>query len=219
MDSLWSSLWYDVQVSGKMRIRALAIIAIFLLLIPWIGMLDFDRGNVQVDGIRTSAIIVMTLAVFFSIVSWSALSWASKSIKPAGILLSIITGASLVIPFIQVLGPMAGIFVGVVAGFSAFMLQKRVTDPAKNHPVVIAVITLAAAYLVLILVVLAANQSSHAWDTGSGIGAWSGTAEGIEESGFENVFNNSIGFAYFLAIIPSLMATGFILRGEHERHV
>ena len=200
-----------------MKTSFLAIIAVFLLLIPWVSMLDFDMGNVQVDGIVTSAVVVMTLTVFFSIVSWSVLSWASKSIKPAGILLSIITGASLVIPFIHVLGPMAGVLVGVVSGFSAFMLQKRMADPAKNRSVIIAIITIAAAYMVLILVVLATQSAAS--DAGDGIGSWSGTAEGIEESGFENIFNNSIGFAYFLAIIPSLMATGLILRGEHEHRV
>ena len=86
------------------------------------------------------------------------------------------------------------------------MLQKKMINPAGNVPVVIAVLTLAAAYLALILLVLAA-QSSH-----SGIDSWSGTAEGIEESGFDNIFNNGIGFAYFLVIIPSLAATVLALR-------
>lgn len=190
------------------KILALAAVAAFLLLVPWAGMLDFESDRVQVDGIATSAVIVMALAVSFSMVSWSILSWASKSIKPVGILLSIITGAALVIPFIQVLGPTAGVLVGAVAGFSAFMLQKKTTNPTNNRPAVITYAALAAAYVGLTMLVLAA-QSVH-----DGIGAWSGTAEGIEESGFENIFNNGIGFAYFLAIVPSLVATGVIIRGR-----
>lgn len=193
------------------RIPILAVIAAFLLLVPWAGMLDFNPGRIQVDGIATSAVIVMTLAVLFSMVSWSVLSWASKSITPAGILLSVITGAALIIPFIQVLGPMAAVPVGVAAGFSAFMLQKKAVDPARNRPVMVAAATLAAGYLVLITMVLAA-QGSHVWNAGGGIGSWSGTPEGIEESGFDDVFNNGIGFAYLLVIVPSLAAAGLVLR-------
>ena len=194
------------------RIPILATIAAFLLLIPWVGMLHFDLGRIQVDGIYTTAAISMTLAVFFSMASWWILSRASKDVRSVGILLSIITGASLVIPFIQVLGPMAAVLVGIVAGFSAFMLQKKAADPARNRPVIVAAAALAAAYLALTILVLAA-QSSHTWDAGDGIGAWTGTAEGIEESGFDNIFNSNIGFAYFLAVIPALAVAGLMLRG------
>ena len=194
------------------RIPILATIAAFLLLIPWVGMLHFDLGRIQVDGIYTTAAISMTLAVFFSMASWWILSRASKDVRSVGILLSIITGASLVIPFIQVLGPMAAVLVGIVAGFSAFMLQKKAADPARNRPVIVAAAALAAAYLALTILVLVA-QSSHTWDAGDGIGAWTGTAEGIEESGFDNIFNSNIGFAYFLAVIPALAVAGLMLRG------
>ena len=195
------------------RVPILAIIAAFLLLVPWAGMLDFNQGRIRVDGIATSAVIVMATTVLFSMASWSVLSWASKSIKPAGILLSVIAGAALIIPFIQVLGPMAAVLVGTVAGFSAFMLQKKAADPARNRPSIVAAATLVAAYLALIILVLAV-QGSHAWDTSGGIGSWSGTPEGMEESGFDDVFNNGIGFAYFLVIVPSLAATGLVLRSR-----
>ena len=193
------------------RIPILAVIAAFLLLVPWAGMLDFNPDRIQIDGIATSAVIVMTLAVLFSMVSWSVLSWASKSIKPTGILLSVITGAALIIPFIQVLGPMAAVPVGVAAGFSAFMLQKKAVDPTRNRPVMVAAATLTAGYLILAILVLAV-QGSHVWDASDGIGSWSGTPEGIEASGFDDVFNNGIGFAHLLVIIPSLAATGLVLR-------
>ena len=76
------------------RIPILATIAAFLLLIPWVGMLHFDLDRIQVDGIHTTAVISMTLAVFFSMASWWIISRASKDVRPVGILLSIITGAS-----------------------------------------------------------------------------------------------------------------------------
>lgn len=196
-----------------MRTGFLAIIAVFLLAVPWVGMVEYELDQVQVGGLTTSAAIVMTLAVLFSMVTWSLLSWASKDIRPEGILLSIITGASLAVPFTQVLGPMAAVIVGVVAGFSAFMLQKKMSEPARRRPVAIATVTLAAAYLGLILVVLSA-QSPHVWDSGDGIGSWTGTAEGIEESGFENIWNNSIGFEYFAVTVPVLLSSWLVIRGK-----
>ena len=163
-----------------MKTRTLIIIAVFLVLIPWIHALDYDPYNgIRVDGITISATVVMTLTITFSFISWLLLSWASKNIKAAGIPLSIITGASLILPFMGVLGPMAAIIVGVVAGFVAFMLQKKITDPTQNKSLKIATITVAASYFVLIMLVLAA-QTNVIWDTGNGIGAWTGTPEGME---------------------------------------
>ena len=199
-----------------MKTRLLIIIALFLVLLPWIQGLEFDINNqVMVDGITVSAVTVMTLTVIFSLVSWFLFSWASKNIKISGIPLSIIAAASLVIPFIQVLGPMAGIVVGIAAGFAAFMLQKKITDPAKNHPLIITTVTLVAAYFVLTMMILAA-QTASIWDTGDGIGEWTGTAEGMEKTGFEDISNNNIGFVFFLVIIPSWIITGLVIRGKRK---
>lgn len=176
--------------------------------------MEFELGQIQVDGISVHAAVAMTLAVLFSMVSWSVLSWVSKGIKPTGVLLSVITGASLMIPFIQVLGPMASALVGAMAGFSAFMLQKKMSNPARNRPVVIAAVTLAAAHLALTLLILSA--SSYIWDTGDGIGSWTGTAEGIEKRGFENVFNNGIGFVYLAVTVPSLAMAVWVIRRKNE---
>jgi len=194
-----------------MKTRLLIIIAAFLVLIPWISGMEFDKYNeVMVDGITISAIIVMTITIAFSLVSWFLFSWASKNIKFPGILLSIITGASLVIPFFQVLGPMAGVIVGVVAGFTAFMLQKKIVNPAKNQSLIIATITIVAAYFVLTLIILASQTASM----GDGIGEWSGTAEGMEKTGFDNILRSNISFVFFLVIIPSLIMTGLIIRDK-----
>ena len=198
-----------------MKSRLLVIIAVFLVLIPWIQGLEFGMHNqIMVNGITISSSIVMTLVLTFSLVSWFLFSWASRNIKFIGIPLSIIAGASLVIPFIQVLGPMAGIIVGIVAGFAAFMLQNKMINPVQNKSLVIATITIVATYFVLVMMILTA-QSEHVWDTGDGIGEWTGTADMmIEEKGFDNIFNNNIGFIFFLIIIPSLIITGLIIRDK-----
>ncbi len=181
-------------------------IATFLLLLPWIQGLNTGIINgVMVDGIATSAVTVMTITLVFSLISWILFSWASKNIIFSGVLLAIISGASLVIPFLQVLGPMAGILIGIVAGFVAYMFQQKLKDTANNRPVWIASATLVVSYAMIIMVVLTTSQVSHVWDTGGGIGSWSGTTNEIEESIFYNVFNNDIEFLFFFAIVPSLI--------------
>ena len=189
-----------------MKTRFLIPIATFLLLLPWIQGLNTGINNgVMVDGITTSAVIVMTITLVFSLISWIMFSWASGNIIFSGVLLAIISGASLVIPFLQVLGPMAGILIGIVAGFVAYMFQQKLKDTANNRPVWIASATLVVSYAMMIMVVLMTSQVSHVWDTGDGIGSWSGTINEIEESIFYNVFNNDIEFLFFFAIVPSLI--------------
>ena len=192
-----------------MKTLSLLAIAGFLVLLPWFQGLNFEMNEVMIDGVTISAITVMTITLVFSVLSWGLIAWATKSMSVHGILLGIISGASLVIPFLQVLGPMAGVILGVVAGFVAFMLQKSIT--AKNRPVLIAAVTLASTYIALAGIVLA-SQSSVSWESGNDIDSWTGTAEELEESGFDNVFNNNIGFVFFLAIIPSLIMTEWIVR-------
>lgn len=196
-----------------MKTRLLIIIASFLVLIPWIGGLEFDMNNkVVVDGITVSAITVMALALSFSLASWFLLSWASKNITFSGVLLSMIMGASLIIPFLQVLGPMAGVIVGVVAGFVAFMLQKKMTNQLQTKPVWIAFATIAGTYLVLTVMVLAV-QTSSIWDAGDGIGEWTGTAEGMERAGFVHILGGDVLLAFFL-VIPSLLITGLTIQDK-----
>ena len=199
-----------------MKTRFLIIIAAFLMLLPWFQGFDIGMNNeVMMDGITTSAIAVMIITIIFSLVSWFLFSWASKNIKFAGIPLSIITSASLVIPFLQVLGPMAAVIIGVVAGFAAFMLQKKMTNPAENKFLLVAIITIVVTYSILITMILV-TQTNSIWDTGDGIGAWTGTAELLENPGFYTILRNHVGFVFFLAIIPSLIITGLIVRGKRR---
>ena len=199
-----------------MKTRFLIIIAAFLVLLPWFQGFGIGMNNeVMIDGITTSAIGVMIITIIFSLVSWFLFSWASKNIKFAGIPLSIITSASLVIPFLQVLGPMAAAIIGVVAGFAAFMLQKKMTNPAENKFLLVAIITIVVTYSILITMILMI-QTNSIWDTGDGIGAWTDTAELLENPGFYTILRNHVGFVFFLAIIPSLIITGLIIRGKRR---
>ncbi len=194
-----------------MKTGFLIIIAVFLTLIPWIQILDYDPYNgIRVDGISTSATIAMMLTITFSLVSWFLFSWASKKIKPIGIPLSIITGTSLILPFMGVLGPMAAIIMGIVSGFTAFMLQKKMINPTCIRALIIATLIIVATYFVLIIMIVAAHVTS------SGITEWSGTAEGMEKMGFDNMLGYSIEFVFFVVIIPSLIMTGLIICGKRD---
>ena len=196
-----------------MKIFFLAPIAVFLVLLPLFqGSSGGLNNEVTVDGITKSSVIVMTITLVFSLISWCLISWAAKHISLSGVLIAIILGTSIVIPFLDVLGPMAGVILGVVAGFLAFIFEKMRYHNTRNRFAVITAIILASTYVVLTVLVLTVTQTSHTWDTGDGIGSWTGTAEGIEKSGFENIFNNNIGFVFFLVIIPSLIITQLIIR-------
>ena len=194
----------------------LACVAAFLIVLPWLEGFDLGFNNeVVVDGITFSALIVMTITLIFSLISWSLFSWASRTFRFTGILLALISGASLIIPFIQILGPMAAILVGVVGGFAALMIQKIIFYPGNNRPILISFLTLLAAYIAL-GTLIAMSQSPHIWDTGNGIGSWSGTPEGMEEYSLRNTVIDDIRIAYFVAIIPSLMITVMTIQRKNE---
>ena len=194
-----------------MKTGFLIIIAVFLTLIPWIQILDYDPYNgIRVDGMSTSATIAMMLTITFSLVSWFLFSWASKKIKSIGIPLSIITGMSLILPFMGVMGPMAAIIVGIVAGFTAFMLQKKMINPTCVRALIIATLIIVATYFILIIMIVAAHAAS------SGITEWSGTVEGLEKIGFDNMLGYSIEFVFFVVIIPSLIITGLIICSKRD---
>ena len=193
-----------------MKILFLVPIAVFLVFLPWFQGISVGLNNdVMIDGITTSSVVVMTITLVFSLISWCLISWAAKGLSLSGILIAIILGASIVIPFFDVLGPMAGVILGVVAGFLAFIFEQTIHH---NRFAAITVIGLAITYVILTVLVLTSSQTSHVWDTDDGIGSWSGTAEGIEKSGFENFFDNNIGFVFFLVIVPSLIITQLIIR-------
>jgi len=93
--------------------------------------------------------------------------------------LSVISAAVLIIPFHDVLGPMAAVIVGLVTGFVAFMFHKHMTNRDKKS-LIITIATVAVSYLALSVMIILASNTLHIWDTGNGIGEWSGTADGME---------------------------------------
>ena len=163
-----------------MKTRFLIVIAVGLVLFPLISLLPFLMGNqVMTDGFSVSGSTVWLISIVFSIITWFLFAWASKSIKAEGIPLSIISAAVLIIPFHGVLGPMASVIVGLVAGFVAFMFHKHLTNKDKKS-LIITIATVAVSYLALTMVIILVSNTLHIWDTGNGIGTWSGTAEGME---------------------------------------
>ena len=110
----------------KMKPRLLITIGFFASL-SWIGYLFSGLGGeVMVDGITVSAIVVTGLSVVFSILSWFLFSLRPKNLSVQGIMISVITGVAIITPFKGVFGPMAGILVGIVGGFAAYMIGKLV---------------------------------------------------------------------------------------------
>ena len=163
-----------------MKTKLLIIIAVGLVLFPLIPLLQHYMGNqVMIDSFSISGSTVWLISIVFSMMSWSLFALASKSIKVEGISLSVISAAVLIIPFHDVLGPMASVIVGLVAGFVAFMFHKHMASRDKKS-LMITIATVVISYLALTMMIILASNTLHIWDTGNGIGAWSGTADGME---------------------------------------
>ena len=176
-----------------MKTRLLIIIAILVVLYPLIPLVQYHMGNqVMVDGMTVSGSIVLLTSLVFSVMSWFLLTWASKSIKVIGIPLSIISSAVLMIPFYDILGPMAAVIIGVVAGFIAFMFYKHMANRDKRS-LIITIATVAISYLALTIMIVLVSNTPHVWDTGGGIGGWSGTDDGKKPT---QVINSSFNLDY-----------------------
>ena len=177
----------------------------FFLSVLWIGYLGFNAGNeVMTDEITVTATIVTVLSVIFSIVSWSLFSWATHSINARGAMLSVITGIVWITPFNGDLGPMAAVLVGLVAGFAAHMIEKKVTNPRDNKSLVIGIITLVLSIRILFLIINSVQSTVHVWHTGDGVGAWTGTTQGIEQQAI-SIIGAVISAGYALGVVMLLV--------------
>ena len=117
----------------RYRILIYTCSSIFILF-PFTALFHFNMSNeVMVDGITVSAFVVWIITVVLSLVTWFLFSWASKNIREVGILLSTITGIVLVLPLVQIIGPMAAIVLGILAGFIAFMIQKYLIKHSDSN--------------------------------------------------------------------------------------
>lgn len=196
----------------KFETGLLAGMAAFLVLVPWFVFAGLGAdGMIVVDGLASSAVIVLMISVVLALASWAVLSCATKNISPQGIALGIIVGASLVMPFLQILGPMSGVVVGIVAGFVAFLFQKRISN-RQGRPLVAAAVVLASTYFVLTTIAVALPVIASVWYAGDGITTRHGTVEGLETSGFNDVLYGSIDFVLFAIAIPFLVAAGLVVR-------
>ena len=164
----------------KTRLILLIIVAVLAVLYPLVSLVQYTIGNhIMVNGVTVSGSIVLLISIGFSIISWFLFAWASKNIKVVGIPLSIISGAALMISFHGILGPMASVIVGLVAGFAAFMFQKYLTTRDKKS-LIITIAIVAVSYLLLITMIVIVSNTLQVWNTGDGIGEWTGTADGME---------------------------------------
>ena len=185
-----------------MNTKTIVIIAALFTSFPLIQLLQFQVGNgVMVDGISISALIVIPLAIGFSLMSWFLLSLASKNVPPMGIFLGISTGALLLVPLSQTFGPMAAIIIGIVAGVVAFLFQQKLTHSTKNKSLIAGIAIILVSYLVLFTMIYLAQTN-----TDDGIGEWSGTAEGMEPQGvyFGNI-EPLVNYILLLIVLPSLV--------------
>ena len=200
-----------------MRDVFLIAVAVFLVLIPWFEALSFGADSgMAVYGTAIGASVVLAIAVGSSLATWRILSRASKDIRLPGIVLGVITGAALAVPFLQILGPTGGVVVGIVAGLAAFSLQKRMRGPKENRPLATAATTLAAAYFALIVVSLTLTVPSL-WGADSGMGKWYGTVDGyLAISIFDAVSYGAFRLDLLLVAVSSLIITGLIIRGKNE---
>ncbi|AJM91730.1 ammonium transporter [Nitrosopumilus piranensis] len=148
-----------------MKIKFLIITSSLVVLFSLISLIQNSVGNqIMVGGITVSSSIVLLLSIIFSMFSWFLFAWASKTFKVFGISLSIISGAALVAPFHDILGPMAAIVIGIVAGSVAHMVQKYLKN-SDNKSLIIAMGIATATYLVLFVVIFLIYPTPHIWDT------------------------------------------------------
>ena len=205
---------FAVQASISLQARnwILAGLAAFLVLVHWsaYSRLGAD-GTIMADGIGSSAVVVLMISVGLSLASWATLSCIAKNITLQGIALGIIVGASLVMPFLQVLGPMSGVIVGIVAGFAAFLFQRRISSH-RGRPLRAVTVTLGSAYFVLIVIALMLPVMASIWNAGDGISTWSGTPEGLETPGFNDSLHDRIDLVFLVISISSLAVTGLVVR-------
>lgn len=191
---------------SRIRHVLLWAVAAFALLFPWFGW----GGGVAAGGVAVSAAVVTVLAVSLSLVSWMILSLVSRMLGPAGAALAIITGASLVSPFLYVLGLAGGAAVGVAAGFAAFQLHRTALDPGRRRSLAAAAATVVSVYMVLAVAALALTPTPHIWDVSTGIGAWTGTVEGVEPPTVA-VWDSAVARAPLLAAAVSSLAAAFLV--------
>ncbi|KFM18823.1 N-acetylglucosamine-6-phosphate deacetylase protein [Marine Group I thaumarchaeote SCGC AAA799-P11] len=167
--------------------------------ILWFGWFGFNAGSeVMVDGITVSAWTVTNTATGMAAVTWVLMSWAHTG-KPSivGAASGAVAGLVTITPASGWVGPMAAIIMGIAAGTvcyaSVAFKNARKWDDALDVWGIHGMGGLTGAILTGTL------ASPHVWDTGDGIGAWTGTAEGMEQQAI-SIIGAAVSIAYAFGI-------------------
>jgi Amt family ammonium transporter len=170
--------------------------------ILWFGWFGFNAGSeVMVDGITVSAWVVTNTATGMAVVTWILMAWAHTG-KPSvvGAASGAVAGLVCITPAAGWVGPMAAIIIGIAAGSVCYgcvaFKNARKWDDALDVWGIHGMGGLTGAILTGTL------ASPHIWDTGDGIGAWTGTAEGYEQQAI-NIIGAliSVGYAFGVTIV------------------
>ena len=163
--------------------------------ILWFGWFGFNAGSeVMVDGITVSAWTVTNTATGVASVTWLLMSWAYTG-KPSivGAATGAVAGLVAITPASGWVGPMAAIIIGIAAGTVCYACvsfkNARRWDDALDVWAVHGMGGFTGAVLTGTL------ASPHVWDTGDGIGAWTGTPEGYEQQAI-NIIGALMSVAY-----------------------
>lgn len=170
--------------------------------ILWFGWFGFNAGSeVGVDGVTVSAWVVTNTATGMAAITWVLMSWAHTG-KPSivGAASGAVAGLVAITPASGFVGPMASIIIGIAAGTICYgcvaFKNARKWDDALDVWGVHGMGGLSGAILTGTL------ASPHIWDTGVGIGAWTGTPEGMEQQAI-NIIGAaiSVGYAFGVSIV------------------
>ena len=172
--------------------------------ILWFGWFGFNAGSeVMVDGIAVSAWTVTNIAAGMASVTWMLISWAHTG-KPSivGAATGAVAGLVAITPASGWVGPTAAIIIGIAAGMVCYgavaFKNLRRWDDALDVWGVHGMGGLTGAFLAGTL------ASPHIWDTGDGIGAWTGTPEGMEQQAI-NILAAVIVAGYAFGVTFSLL--------------
>ena len=167
--------------------------------ILWFGWFGFNAGSeVLSDGIAVSAWTVTNTATGMASVTWLLMSWGHTG-RPsiAGAATGAVAGLVAITPASGWVGPMAAIIIGVAAGTLCYgavaFKNSRKWDDALDVWGVHGIGGVTGAVLTGTL------ASPHIWDTGDGIGAWTGTPEGYEQQAI-NIAGALLSVAYAFGI-------------------
>jgi Amt family ammonium transporter len=172
--------------------------------ILWFGWFGFNAGSqVMVDGVTVSAWVVTNTATGMAAITWVLMSWAHTG-KPSivGAASGAVAGLVAITPASGFVGPMASIIIGIAAGTICYgcvsFKNARKWDDALDVWGVHGMGGLTGAILTGTL------ASPHIWDTGVGIGAWTGTAEGMEQQAI-NIMGAAISLGYAFGVSIAIL--------------